>query len=50
MELKRSLIITSFSVETLLIVPYGIETWPFGIVHLFLPLLIVPYGIETWNR
>ena len=48
MELKQRNKKSGFSLRTLLIVPYGIETGnDFDMYFNTLDLLIVPYGIET---
>ena len=48
MELKQSFIVGLFiQRETLLIVPYGIETESVRVGKQMYQLLIVPYGIET---
>ena len=48
MELKQNIQVLSYVLQSLLIVPYGIETLllllPCGFLTV---LLIVPYGIET---
>ena len=50
MELKRTFANLFAVVTTLLIVPYGIETYLVSAHVTNLWLLIVPYGIETYFR
>ena len=47
MELKHSSSPLVCLRRSLLIVPYGIETWILNVILQCLCLLIVPYGIET---
>ena len=47
MELKHDYCTLARPSASLLIVPYGIETWVFICTLRQVRLLIVPYGIET---
>ena len=47
MELKHFLVKEVNQFFSLLIVPYGIETWVVRLSEEIRQLLIVPYGIET---
>ena len=47
MELKHTVNCAADSTDTLLIVPYGIETFFMAVSFFACFLLIVPYGIET---
>ena len=47
MELKHDYCTLARPSASLLIVPYGIETWVFICTLRQIRLLIVPYGIET---
>ena len=50
MELKQYTYQKRLVKQTLLIVPYGIETTLVDSYYNWKELLIVPYGIETWNN